>query len=163
MKKPYYAWLNNLYAQEQAMARMYLMHAKDASHDLNSFPELKHRLAEHAQACKANLPKINSILERHHLKPNPAKLVLGETMGSLLGFTGDVTIDKVIMNNLTDYGMVHFEIGAYQTVIAAAQQLKDPETIVTCQAILKEKQEFANWLNGKLGETAQEFLKRTTA
>lgn len=159
--KTYLAWLNNAYGQEQAMARMYRMHAKDAMQGLNKFPDLVERLNKQAAICDQQAERIAGCLKRHGQTPNPAKIALGNVMGGLLGFTGDVTIDKVIMNNLTDLGMAYFEVGAYLTLVDAAEAMEDPETAKICREILTQERAFAEWLEPKVGPTAKAFLKRT--
>jgi ferritin-like metal-binding protein YciE len=159
--KTYLAWLNNAYGQEMAMAKMYGMHAKDAKKGLNQFPQLVDRLEKQVKICHKQAELIAGCLQRHGATPNPAKIALGNTMGALLGFTGDVTIDKVIMNDLTDVGMAQFEVGAYLTLVAAAEAMDDPETANICRQILEEERELVAWLEKETPTVAVEFLKRT--
>ena len=160
-QKTYLAWLNNAYAQELSMATMYEMHAKDASKGLNQFPELAKKLHEHAEKCRQWAGLMKECLAHHQASPNPFKIGFGQIMGVGLGFTGDVTIDKVIMNDLTDLGMANFEIGAYITVTAAAKAMKDEHTLKAGQQILAEKRAFAQWLEQQIPEVTQTFLERT--
>lgn len=160
-QKTYYAWLNNAYGQEICMARMYRMHAKDVSCGLNDFPELKARLEQQAEVSMSQAKRIQKRLrDVSGRRPFLPKTWLGNIMGLFLGWTGDVTIDKVIMNNLTDYGMIQFEVAAYQTLIAAANAMDDHETVRVCEEILKEEQAFAQWLEKRVGQDAVTFLKR---
>lgn len=161
MHKTYVAWLNNAYGQEQAMARMYEMHAHDASAGLNLFPELEARLLKQAAVARQHQELIAECLERHGLTPNPLKKVIGEGMGLGLGLTGDITIDKVIMNNLTDLGMAHFEVGAYLTLIAGAEYVGDDATKQICEQILVDERNFIDWMEQHAGGIAQRFLERT--
>lgn len=159
-EKTYLAWLNNAYGQEEAMARMYAMHAKDASEGLNAFPELKKRLEQQSKIALSHREKIKSCIVRLGYVPNSAKFVLGDIMGAALGFTGDITIDKVIMNNLTDLGMANFEIGAYMTLIAGAETMDDQETKRVCELILEEERAFSDWMAKNTGRIGAEFLAR---
>lgn len=159
--KTYFAWLNNAYGMEISAERAYRMHAKDASRGMNDFPELVKGLMKQSEIAKHQGERVKSCLDRHGITPHPLKSALGEGMGILIGFTGDVTIDKVIMNNLTDYGGIHFEIAGYRTLVAASQLMNDPETEKICREILKEEEEFATWLETQLEPVGAEFLRRT--
>ncbi len=160
--KTYHAWLNNAYGQEICMAKMYAMHANDVSHGLNDFPELKTKLEKQSRVAHSHAKKMKQCVERvTGSPPFIPKAWLGTTMGALLGFTGDVTIDKVIMNNLTDYGMINFEIAAYHTLIAAAKEMDDLETETVCRKILMEEQTFADWMMTQVEPHAIHFLNRT--
>jgi ferritin-like metal-binding protein YciE len=156
--KTYYAWLNNAYGQEVAMAKMYAMHARDVKKGLNQFPELSKCLEERAAESLEHARLMETCLARHSLSPNPAKIAFGWVMGLGLGFTGDVTIDKVIMNDLTDQGMAQFEVGAYVTLVAAAEKMNDPETAAICGKILAQERDFVTWLEERSGRLAEEFL-----
>lgn len=160
-QKTYHAWLHNAYGQEICMARMYRMHANDVSRGLNDFPKLKEKLLEQSAVCLSQAARLQPHLLRvTGRKPFWPKVWLGNAMGIFLGWTGDVTIDKVIMNNLTDYGMICFEVAAYKTLFAAAQEMKDAETARVCHEILVEEEAFAHWLETRVHTYGQSFLKR---
>lgn len=161
-KRTYLAWLNNAYAMEISAVRMYDMHAKDADRGLNAFPETAKRLRQHKRESEQHAKLMQSCLERAGGTPILPKTIAGEAAGFLLGFSGDITIDKIIMNNLTDYGSEHFEIAGYYTLIAAAKSFHDTETVMVCQKILAEERAMAAWLEAQLGPVAQEFLRRVT-
>lgn len=159
-RKTYLAWLNNAYGQELAMAKMFSMHAKDASAGMNDFPDLSKRLAAKADESREHAALMRQCLERHDVIPHPGKTLLGNAMGGILGFTGDVTIDKVIMNNLTDIGMAQFEVGAYATLIAAAERMKDSETAKICRLIFVQERAMVSWLEKTIPAVSQTFLAR---
>jgi ferritin-like metal-binding protein YciE len=162
--KTYIAWLNNAHAQEICMAKMYAMHAKDVSRGLNHFPDLADRLFAQSSRCKSQADRMASCIRRvSGRNPSPIKRAIGYAMGIMLGFTGDITIDKVIMNNLTDHGMIQFEVSAYQTLVAAAQTMEDKETEHVCREILKEEETFAQWMGNQAAPKGREFLIRTRA
>lgn len=159
-KRTYFAWLNNAYAQEKAMARMYGMHADDASRGLNNYPETRRQLKQQQDLAVKHAKVMLDCLHRHQLKPNVLKVWLGEFMGWLLGITGDLTIDKIIMNNLTDSGMGRFEQMAYLTIAAAAEEMADEETAKTARQIMAEKTAKQEWLEKSILEATKVFLQR---
>lgn len=161
-QKTYMSWLNNAHGQEVASIRMYEMHLKDASAGLNDFPELYKGLEKHLNETRKHAELMRSCVMRiTGMEPFQPKVWFGEISGLVLGLTGDITIDKVIMNNLTDYGTEGFEIAAYHTLKAGALRQNDIETAKVCDQILEEEIAMQEWLKTQLAPVATEFLKRT--
>lgn len=154
--KTFHAWLNNAYGMELSAVRMYAMHAKDAQ----DFPELREGLERHREISQKHAEMMAAVIRSHGGEPSGFKAGVGDLIGLLLGFSGDITIDKVIMNNLTDFAAEHFEIAAYETLIAGAEKLGYKDTAARCREILEEEREMASWLERQVDPTAREFLRR---
>ena len=55
------------------------------------------------------------------------------------------------------------EIAAYRVLIAAADQVGDPETSAVCAEILREGEAMARWLQDNLAPLTQRYLVREEA
>ncbi|HEX2282675.1 MAG TPA: DUF892 family protein, partial [Thermomicrobiales bacterium] len=84
---------------------------------------------------------------------------MASVMGAVQGMTTMVAEDDVLKNALHDYGTEHFEIACYTSLIAAAENLGDQETVRVCQEILRDDQAMADFLFQQIPPTTIEMLQ----
>ena len=87
------------------------------------------------------------------------KTGMASVMGAVQGMTTKLAKDELIKNTLHDYGTEHFEIACYTSLIAAAENLGDQETVRVCQEILRDDQAMADFLFQQIPPTTVEMLQ----
>jgi ferritin-like metal-binding protein YciE len=58
--------------------------------------------------------------------------------------------DELVKNALHDYATEYFEMASYKSLIAAAQDIGDQETVNVCQQILQDEESMAAFLDQQL-------------
>jgi ferritin-like metal-binding protein YciE len=77
----------------------------------------------------------------------------------LQGMSTGAAEDELVKNALSDYAAEQFEVASYRSLIAAAEELGDQETVSACQENLREDEEMARWLEQQLPAVTQAFLR----
>ncbi len=149
------AWMNDAHAMEQGIAEVLERHAADAK----DHPQMHARLQQHLEETRRHAELVKSCLERLGEQPSGIKAGMASVMGAVQGMSTKVAQDTLIKNTLHDYGTEHFEIACYTSLIAAAQDLGDQETIQACQQILREEQAMADFLFQQIPPVTVEMLQ----
>ena len=149
------AWLNDAHAMEQGIAEVLERHAADAK----DHPQMHARLQQHLDQTRRHADLVKGCLERMGEQPSGIKTGMASVMGAVQGMSTKLAQDTLIKNTLHDYGTEHFEIACYTSLMAAAQNLGDQETMTVCQQILREEQAMAEFLFQQIPATTVEMLQ----
>ncbi|MDX2185865.1 MAG: ferritin-like domain-containing protein [Opitutaceae bacterium] len=153
------AWLNDAYGMERSLAKVLENHVKDSE----EYPELRTRLEQHLVETRRHADQVALCLERLGEKPSTTKAVIGSTMGAVQGAASGMFRDEIIKNLLSDYSAENMEIASYKSLVAAADELGHPEIARTCEGILRDEEEMADWLEQKIPMMTRTFLQRCVA
>ncbi len=149
------AWLNDAHAMEQGIAQVLERHATEAQ----DHPVMHARLQQHLEETRRHAELVKGCLERLGEQPSTVKTGMASVMGAVQGMSTKMAKDELIKNTLHDYGTEHFEIACYTSLMAAAQDLGDQETMQVCQQILREDQAMADFLFQQIPPVTVEMLQ----
>ncbi len=148
-------WLNDAYGMETALIQVLENHAKDAE----GHPQVRNGIQEHIETTRRHADRVKECIQ--HLGGDASSLKAGtaKISGTLQGMSTGVAEDELVKNAISDYSAEQFEIASYRSLIAAAEELGDQETVRACQENLREDEEMAQWLEQQLPAVTQEFLR----
>ncbi|HYP16383.1 MAG TPA: ferritin-like domain-containing protein [Opitutus sp.] len=147
-------WLNSAYSMEQSLEKVLQNHAKDAS----DFPEIRDRIERHIAETRGHAERVRECLSLLDETPSTAKSVIGNITGMVQGASTGLFRDELIKNFLGDYASEHFEIACYRSLIAAAEDLEQPEIAELCRANLRDEEEMARWLEDSIPQVTRLVL-----
>lgn len=148
------AWLNDAYSMERSLSQVLDNHVSDAK----DHPELQSKLGAHLAETKEHIRQVERCLELLGEKPSVVKDVFGRVMGTVEGAATGMFRDELVKNLLADYSAEHFEIAAYQSLVAAAEQLGLPEIRTICAGILEQEGAMAAWLATQIPSETRRYL-----
>jgi ferritin-like metal-binding protein YciE len=143
-KETLIAWLNDAHAMELSLVKNLEGKSKDALDAGKS--EVKKRIDSHIEETKEHARLIESCIVRHGEDPSTMKDVMGKTMGLMQGAMNSMYSDTMVKNALESYAAEQFEIAAYTSIIAAAEEVGDAETVDVCSRILEDEEEMSDWI-----------------
>src|SRR4051812_10078806 len=114
------AWLNDAYSMERSLAKVLERHAQESQ----EFPEVQSRLEAHLLETQRHADQVEQCLAALGQKPSMTKGAIGSMMGMLQGASTTPFRDQMVKNFLMDYAAEHFEIGCYEALVAAADELE---------------------------------------
>jgi len=130
---------------------------------LESYPDMAAQLRRHvaeSEAQRARLDEVLATLEEKHSMLKDS--VLG-MVGNLMALAHVPAGDEVIKNTLANYAFEHFEIAAYETLIAMAEATGQTAGIAAFRTSLREEQAMAQWIHDHIGPTTLKFLALSEA
>ena len=116
-------------------------------------------LQRHLEQTRRHAELVKGCVERMGGETSGVKSGMASVMGTVQGMTTKLAKDELIKNTLHDYGTEHFEIACYTSLIAAAENLGDQETVRACQEILRDDQAMADFLFQQIPPTTIEMLQ----
>jgi ferritin-like metal-binding protein YciE len=149
------AWLNDAHAMELGIAQVLERHAEEAK----DHPQMHAGLQRHLEQTRRHAELVKGCVERMGGETSGVKSGMASVMGTVQGMTTKLAKDELIKNTLHDYGTEHFEIACYTSLIAAAENLGDQETVRACQEILRDDQAMADFLFQQIPPTTIEMLQ----
>jgi ferritin-like metal-binding protein YciE len=155
-KDLFVSWLKDAYSMEQSIAQVLENHVKDAK----DHPQLQARLQQHLEQTRHHAELDKACLERLGESPSTLKSTMANVMGTFQGMSTGMAKDELVKNAIADYSTEYFEIASYQALIAAAQDLGQPECVLTFQQILREEEAMVSWLQEQLPMLVQETLQQ---
>jgi ferritin-like metal-binding protein YciE len=149
------AWLNDAHAMELGIAQVLERHIEEAK----DHPAMRTGLQRHLEQTRRHAELVKSCVERMGGETSGLKTGMASVMGAVQGMTTKLAKDELIKNTLHDYGTEHFEIACYTSLIAAAENLGDQETVRACQEILRDDQAMADFLFQQIPLATVEMLQ----
>lgn len=153
------AWLNDAHAMEIALTKVLERHASDAK----DFPEIRARIEKHISETRWHVEVVRECLSIVGHKPSLTKSAMGRVTGQVQGAATGVFRDELVKNFLSDYAAEHMEIACYRSLIAAANELNQPEIVRLCEEILQDEVEMAGWLADHIPEITRLSLHPVAA
>ena len=147
-------WLNDTYSMENALIPVLENHAKDAE----GLPQ-QPRIQEHIQTTTRHADRVKECIERLGGDTSTLKTGTAKISGTLQGMSTGAAEDELVKNVISDYASEQFEVASYRSLIAAAEELGDQETVRACQENLREDEEMARWLEHQLSVVTPAFLQ----
>lgn len=143
---------------EQSLIQVLENHRDDAK----DYPPLSQRFDQHITETRRHAEMVRDCLASLDAKPSTMKAAVGNVMGLVQGAATGMFRDELVKNCLADYGMEHFEIACYRSLIAAAEELGEPEIAELCREILTEEEAMAHWLEEQIPEVTRHTLQQET-
>jgi ferritin-like metal-binding protein YciE len=129
---------------------------------LDQYPELQSGLREHLAETRRQAERLDECLRQLGAATATAgaraeRLPGGEQIAALLGG------GPVIQNGITGYAFEHFEIATYRSLAEAAAEAGEPEVERVCRQNLREEEDMAAWLAGRLPGLTRQYLQDQAA
>lgn len=152
-------WLRDAHAMEQQAEQMLRAQAGRIEH----YPEIKQRIEQHIDETINQGKRIESCIARYDESPSALKDATGKmaAMGQAVG--GMFMGDEIVKGCIASYTFEHMEIASYKVLIATAEEVGDNETKRVCEAILKEEEAMATWLEQHTPQAIHQYLQRDEA
>ncbi len=152
----YITGLRNAHAMEnQALAIM-----RPQIGRIEHYPEMAQRLEQHVAETEGQLRRLDTLLEMVDAKNSGLKdaaLSLGGTMASL-GHT--VAPDEIVKNSFANFAFEHYEIAAYKSLLALAQELGHQDAVALLQETLDEEIAMSEWLDKAIEPVTLRYAAR---
>jgi ferritin-like metal-binding protein YciE len=148
-------WLRDAYAMEQGLVRTLRRQAEHA----DEHPHVRRKLEEHAALTENQASRVAGCLDRLGEDPSKVKTALGAVEGVMSGMMSAVAGDDVVKDALACYGAESFEIACYRALSVGARALGEDEIATTCEAILGEEEQMAQWVEQNLPSLVRDYLQ----
>jgi ferritin-like metal-binding protein YciE len=150
------SWLNDAYSTENALVQILEHQVKDAK----DYPQVQAVLQQHLEATKRHAEMDKQCIERLGGSTSSVKSLLSNVFGQMQALSTGAAEDEMVKNALADFAAENFEIASYTSLITAAQELGDMDTVTVCQQILQDEQEMAAWLQQNLPTLVTDALAK---
>ena len=84
-------------------------------------------------------------------------------MGNMAALAHTPAPDEVIKNTIANFAFEHFEIAAYKSLIALAQQIGDANGVRLLTTSLQEEEAMAGWIDENIAPTTLKFAAMKSA
>lgn len=152
-------WLRDAHAMEEQAETM----LKAQASRLENYPELRQRIEQHIAETQNQAERIEECIKRVGTETSTMKDAAGRMTAMMQGLGGAFAGDEVVKGAMAGYTFEHFEISAYTSLVAAAEEAGDQQTADVCREILREEEAMADWLKQHLPQVSREYLAREEA
>lgn len=153
------SWLNDAHSMEQGLIKVLENHAKDAK----DHPDVRARDEQHIEETRRHVERVTRCLELLGEKPSAMKSAWSKMTGVVQGASSGPFRDEIVKNFLSDYAAEHLEIACYRSLIAAADELNQPEIAELCRQNLRDEEEMARWLEENIPVITRMYLQEQHA
>ena len=150
-------WLRDAHAMEQQSEQMLSSEMKR----IENYPELKTRISQHIDETRRQQEELESCLRRLGSSPSAVKDLGAKVMAFGQAASGVMMSDEIVKGAMSCYVFENMEIASYKILIAAAAEMKDPETEGVARRLLAQEEAMAKWLLDHLPTLTSAFLART--
>lgn len=157
-KEQLITWLNDAYGLEQNLTKVLEHRVKDVS----DHPNMKAKVQQHLEQTRRHADLVKGCIERLGGKTSSVKSGMANISGTIQGLSTGAAKDEMVKNVLSDYSSEQFEIASYLSLISAATELGDQETVRICEQILKDEEDMASWLAQQIPNATKLYLQQHT-
>lgn len=148
------SWLKDAHGLEENLIRV----LERRIEDINLPEDLRAKQRYHLERTRNHADLVRMRLESLGERPSTFKDAMGAVSGVFSSVGGRLASDSAVKNCLADYSMENMEIASYTSLMAAAREIGDEQTVEMCQAILHDEQEMAQILHDYIPIVTQQFL-----
>lgn len=149
-------WLNSAYNMERQLIPVMEHHARDAEDN----PELQARIEQHAEETRRHAELVKGCLEQMGEKPSEIRGTIAGLTGRMQSVATGAFKDEAVKNVLSDFATEQFEVAAYRALSEAARAIGEEGIADTCEEIMEEEQDMANFLAQHLPGTVRDTLAK---
>src|SRR5947209_7872816 len=149
------SWLNDAYGMEKALVQILEHQVKDAK----EYPEVQTRLQQHLDETRSHAELVQSAIERLGGHTSTIKSGISSLFGQMQALSTGPAKDELVKNSLADFAAEHFEIASYRSLISAASEVNDQETVTVCRQILRDEEAMAEWLDRNIPVLTQATMR----
>jgi len=146
-------WLRDAHDMETHVERMLTRQVRY----LNDYPEFQTRIERHIVETKGQARALRGCIE-HRGAWGPA-VMNGKGGHAAHGLMRGMASKEFLQAAITTQAFKHYEIGCYQAMICAAEQVGDHDTQSTCEEILAQEKAMAEWVSEHFPPTAKAWLR----
>jgi len=149
-------WLRDAHAAEQQAHTM----LTGVARRLPNYPEFSTGLQQHGERSGRQAEQLRTCLSQLSESPSVVKNLVGQLTAIGQTLSGLIVGDEVIKAALATSTFAHMEVTSYRILVAAAQTAGETMVAETCELLLAEEVEFADWLDQQLPSLTSEYLHR---
>lgn len=150
--------LRNAYGLEgQGETNLNAVHGR-----LEHYPEFKARIGQHLEETRRQKALLEQCLTQLGESPSSLKETAMKLAASLQGLFHGSADDEVLKNLLNAYAFEHFEIASYKSLVVMAEAAGEPRIAATCNDILRQEEETAQWLGDNIESITRAYIARDT-
>jgi ferritin-like metal-binding protein YciE len=155
----YITGLRNAHAMEnQALSIM-----KPQVGRIEHYPEVAAKLEQHIRETEGQITRLEQLLEgqdESHSGLKDAALSFAGTMAAV-GHT--FAPDEIVKNSFANFAFENFEIAAYKSLVALAENNGDQNAVGLLRQNLDEEVAMAQWLDQNIGPLTLKFASLSEA
>ncbi|AWN54745.1 DUF892 family protein [Methylobacterium sp. 17Sr1-1] len=152
----YVTALRNTHALEKQAAQMIQRQIER----YESYPDLTQALRLHKSETDQQVARLSDLLHGHGEDRSLLKDVVTQTVGNVAALVHSVTGDEVLKNLYTDYSVETYEIAAYTSLIALAEEAGHQRDIEILRLSLKEEERMAEAVFRQIVPVTKGFVAR---
>jgi len=126
---------------------------------LEEYPELKSKLDSHLDETKAQLSRLEKCLSECGRSPSTLKDTI-QSLGANMAAVGHAMADdEVLKNTFANSALEHYEIAAYKSLLAMADQAAIAGSKALLEESLREEERMAEWVDGHVQQVTLDYLR----
>lgn len=127
---------------------------------LENYPDQLQLIRTHIRESEIQADRLMQILERHGTSNSALKDFVTQMSGNLAAFAHAPMQDEILKNTFANYAFEHFEIAAYKSLIALAQDVGDQQAIPLLQQSMEEEIKTAKLIEQSIEKVTLQYAHR---
>lgn len=152
-------WLRDAHAAEEHAQSML---RRTASH-MEHHPEFRSGLERHSEKSEDQAGKLKRCLENLGEGTSALKTVTGQITSLGQTLSGYLVGDEPVKAVLATSTFAHMEVSSYRILVAAGEAAGESEVVSTCEILLAEEVDFADWLDQQIPLVTRDYLTSETS
>ncbi len=148
-------WLNDAYAMEEGLVETL---ERQVGH-MDDMPDAQAKIRQHIDLTKDQAQRVKGCIEQLGGKISHTKSALGNMMGAIQGMAPGAAKDKALKDALMNFAIENFEAASYRSLATAARQLGHKNIADTCEGIMREEEQMAQWVQQQLPKVTERELR----
>jgi ferritin-like metal-binding protein YciE len=125
---------------------------------LDDFPQVQQQVKAHAEETRQQMHRLEQCLDALGEDRSALKDTAMSLLGNMAAMSHAVASDEVLKNTFANYAFEHYEIAAYKSLIALANDLGLTNTIALLKTSLDEEEKMADWVGKNIEPVTRMYI-----
>jgi ferritin-like metal-binding protein YciE len=130
---------------------------------LENYPELRERMRSHIEESREQAHRLELLLSQQATSASSFKDTAMAFAGNMMALGHATASDEVVKNTLANFAFEHYEIAAYNSLLALADAVGHHGAKSALEASLREEQAMADWIEAHIRPTTLRYVERAAA
>jgi ferritin-like metal-binding protein YciE len=129
---------------------------------MEDYPDVHAHLREHLEETKQQLSRLEQCLDQFDESPSTIKDTAMAFGANIAAMGHAMAGDEVLKNMFANNALENYEVAAYKSLLALADEA-DADAKSVLEQSLEEEERMADWVAENIEKVTQEFLEREEA
>ncbi len=125
---------------------------------IENYPDVLQRMQQHKLETEGQVQRLEAVLDRLGESASGIKDAVMSAVGGMATLGHATAGDEILKNSFANFAFENYEIAAYNSLIALAEEAGEMDAIEPPRQNLEEEEQMADWLETHIPDVTHQYV-----